>query len=249
MTSKINLVALQLKTSSNFKKNFKKLEKKILQSPNNSFILAPELYISAYAYDRLNEAVEMTNKVIPRLLKLSTNKTISLTMITKKDKHYYNTLFIFHKNKLIHTQSKNKLFVMNDERKYFTKGDEKDIKIIDIDGLKVAALICFELRYINLWQKIQGADLILIPAMWGKLRKSNFETLTSALAVANQCFVLASDSSNKNMAKSSAIISPFGDIYLDNNKKIISKEVDLKEIKKMRRYLNIGLITSYTSKI
>jgi hypothetical protein len=43
------------------------------------------------------------------------------------------------------------------------------------------------------------------------------------------------------MAKSSAIISPFGDYYEDDDLEVLIKEIDLREIKKMRRYLNIGI--------
>lgn len=239
----MNLVSLQLYTSEDFNKNLANLKSQIKNIPENSIILAPELALNGYAYDRLEEAVEITNKAIDILKNLSKNKIISLTMTTKQkdDKNYLNTLFIFNNGKIIHTQSKNRLFVLNDERKYFTPGDEKDIKIIEIGGLKIAALICFELRFIELWQKLQGADIILVPAMWGKLRKSNYETLSRALAVANQCFVIASDSANDEMAKSSAIINPFGDVTMDDNKEIIKLQSDLKDIKKMRRYLPVGI--------
>ena len=237
----MNLISLQIKTSDNFDKNLDELITNINKSPNNSLILAPELYLNGYAYDRLDKAVRISQKAIPILLELSENKIISLTLTTKTDNAYYNTLHIFHNNTIVHTQSKNKLFVLNDERKYFTVGDENDIKIININGLKIAALICFELRYIELWIKLQGADIILIPAMWGKLRKENFETLTRALAVANQCYVIASDSANDDMAKSSAVITPFGNVTKNDKKKLISLNTDLKEIKKMRRYLNIGI--------
>jgi len=241
ISKSINLVALQLKTTNKFEKNLKRLVKHIKDTTKKSFILAPELYLTGYSYDRLEEAVEFTKIAKKKLLKLSKNKTISLTLTTKKNNQYFNTLHIFHNNKIVHTQSKNKLFVMNDERKYFTKGNEEDIKIIEIDGLKIASIICFELRYIELWKKLQGADIILVPSMWGKARKDNFETLTKALAVANQCFVLATNSANENMAKSSAIISPFGDVVMNDTKKMISSNVNLREIKKMRRYLNIGI--------
>lgn len=237
----MNLVALQLKTSKNFEKNLSRLIKQINKTPANSFILAPELYLSGYAYDRLDEAVEIGEKSIEVLKRLSVDRTIALTITTKEKKLYFNTLHIFHKGQIVHKQSKYKLFVMNDERKYFTPGNEKDIKIVNIDGLKIACLICFELRYIDLWQKLRGADIILIPAMWGALRKENYETLSRALAVANQCFVIASDSANKNMAGSSAVITPFGNVTMDDNKKLIFFDADLKEIKKMRRYLNVGI--------
>jgi len=53
----------------------------------------------------------------------------------------------------------------------------------------------------------------------------------------NQCFVLLSNSSDSDMASSSAIIAPNGDVCIDDNKEIIDSVVDFREIKKMRRYI------------
>jgi len=237
----MNLISLQITTSDDFELNLSLLLTLLEKQPSKSFIVSPELCLTGYAYERLEESVSITNKAIEELKKLSLEKTISLTMTTKKDNDFLNTLFIFHNGKIVHTQSKNRLFVLNDERVYFTSGEEEDIKIIQIGDLKVACLICFELRFIELWQKLQGADLIIIPSMWGKLRKQNFETLTRGLAVMNQCFVIASNSANDDMAKSSGIITPFGDQYRDDNQKVLEKTVDLKEIKKMRRYMQVGI--------
>ena len=237
----MNLISLQLKTSKNFDKNLSKLIKHIEKAPKGSFILAPELCLTGYAYDRLEKAAKFTTKAIKLLKFLSNNKTIALAMTTENKGSFYNTLHIFHNGRVIHKQSKYKLFIMHDERKYFTSGDREDIRIIDIGGIKVGTLICFELRFIELWERLKGCDLILVPAMWGKLRKENYEVLTRALAVANQCYVLASDSANDDMAKSSAIISPFGDVIKNDSKKVISGNFEAKEIKKMRRYLPIGI--------
>lgn len=237
----MDIVALQLKTSKNFDKNLSKLVKHIEKTSKNSFILAPELFLTGYAYDRLKEASKFTQKALKVLKFLSNDRTIALTMTTEKKGSFYNTLYIFHNGKVVHKQSKHKLFVLHDERKYFSSGDINDIKTIQINGLKIGALICFELRFIELWERLKGCDIILVPAMWGKLRKTNYETLTRALAVANQCYVVGSSSANENMAKSSAIISPFGDVVKNDSKKLICKQFDIKEIKKMRRYLHVGI--------
>jgi len=228
----MKLISLQLKTTEDFGKNLAILIDKIKSQDNNTIILAPELYLTGYSYNRLIEASQFTLKAIPILQNFSKNKTIAITMTVKEKNNYLNTLYIFHKAQIVHTQSKYKLFVLNDEKKYFTSGKLEDIKIIDIDGIKVATLICFELRYIELWKKVQGADVILIPAMWGFKRKQNFEILTQALAIANQCFVIASDSANDDMAKSSAIISPFGDVVKNDEKELLLYNADFKEIKK-----------------
>lgn len=236
-----NIVVLQLETSENFKINLMNLVLKIKSIDIPSIIIAPELTLTGYAYDRMNEASALTLEAIKKLQELSNIHTIALTMTTKKEEKFYNTLHIFHKGTLTHTQSKHKLFVLNDERVHFSPGSLEDIKVIDLDGIKIATLICFELRYLELWQKVQGADIILVPAMWGAKRKQNFETLTRGLAVMNQCYVAAADSANDDMAKSSGIIGPFGDEYRDDNMEVLEKMIDLNEIKKMRRYLPVGI--------
>ncbi len=237
----MNLITLQTKLSTNFQDNLVYLEKLILQTPKESFILAPELCLTGYAYERIAEASKFTKKAIEKLTELSHERTISLTMTNKECEDYFNTFYIFHKGKIIHKQSKIKLFTLNDENKYFESGREEDIKLFEIDGLKVGILICFELRFIDYWQKLKGADIILVPAMWGAKRKDNYETLTKALAITNQCFVMASDSADESCAKSSAIITPFGNVTIDDNKETISKDIDLKEIKLMRKYLDVGI--------
>ncbi len=50
------------------------------------------------------------------------------------------------------------LFPLGNELEYFTAGNEDDIKIIEINGVKIATLICFELRFPRLWEKVKGAD-------------------------------------------------------------------------------------------
>jgi predicted amidohydrolase len=237
----MNLVSLQFQTTNHFEENLQKLVSLIKNSPSNSLILAPELCLSGYSYDNMQHAVTMSNKAIPILKELSIDKIISLTMTTKKNNTYFNTLFIFHKEMIIYTQSKYKLFPLGNEEKYFVSGLEEDIKIIEIDGIKIASLICFELRFTTLWEKIKGADIILIPAMWGKIRKGHYETLTKALAITNQCYVVASNSANNDMAKGSGIINPFGEEFREDNSEFIKQKFDISLIKKMRKYINIGI--------
>lgn len=236
----MKLIALQTKTKKEFKKNLNHLKKLILSCDDNSFILAPELCLTGFSYDRMDEASEFAQKAKKKIKKLSKDKTIAISFIEKEDLDYYNTLYIFHNKKIIHRQAKHKLFTLGDETNYFAKGKLDNMKIIDINGIKVAVLICFELRFPEYWLKVLGADLILNPSMWGEKRKTHYETLTKALAIANQCYVLASNSANENMAKGSGIISPWGDEYRDDKKELISHEMDLLEISKIRKYINIG---------
>lgn len=237
----MKLIALQIKTTSNFQDNLEYLKKLINSCEENSLILAPELALSGFAYDNMEEASQFSIKAIEEIKELSINKTIALTFITNNEGKFFNTLYIFHNQAVIHTQSKVQLFPLGNELEYFSAGNEEDIKIIEINGLKIATLICFELRFPKLWEKIKGADIILNPAMWGIKRKDHYETISKSLALINQCFVIACNSANDNMAKGSSIINPFGIVKKDDNLEIIEEKFDLDEIKKIRIYINIGL--------
>lgn len=237
----MNLISLQIKTSENFGENLEYLKELILQCEDNSIILAPELALTGFCYERMEEASHFALNAIEEIKQLSINKTIALTFVIKKDEKFFNTLYMFNNQETIHTQSKVQLFPLGNELEHFQAGDIEDIKIIEINGLKIATLICFELRFPKLWQKVLGADVILNPAMWGLKRKDHYETISKSLALINQCFVIACNSADENMAKGSGIISPFGNVYRNDDKEILSQEVDLEEIKKVRKYINIGI--------
>lgn len=237
----MKLISIQMKTSENFEKNLKKLSNLINKCEKDSIILVPELVLTGFAYDRMEEAQEFTSYALKKIKKLSKDKTIGISFINKKKKNYLNTFFLISDKKIVHSQSKVKLFTLGNEEKYFKKGKEKDIKIININGVKIAILICFEIRFPKLWKKVLGADVILNPSMWGLKRKEHYETISKTLAIINQCYVIASNSANKDMAKSSAVISPFGKVIKDDRKEIIQENFDKKEIKKLRKYINIGL--------
>ena len=237
----MKLIALQIKTTSNFQENLTYLKDLINLCEVESLILAPELALSGFSYDMMEEAAQFSQKAIEEIKELSKDKTIALTFITKKENKFFNTLYIFHNLQIIHTQSKVKLFPLGNELEYFSSGNVDNIKIIEINGLKIATLICFELRFPQLWEKIKGADIILNPAMWGLKRKDHYESISKALALVNQCFVIACNSADETMGKGSATINPFGIVKKDDSKEIIEDIFDKNEIKKVRAYINIGL--------
>lgn len=237
----MKLIALQVKTTANFLENLEHLKELIINCDEDSIILAPEIALTGFCYDRMLEASNFAIKAIKEINELSKNKTIVLTFITKKEDNYFNTLHVFHNQEIIHTQSKVQLFPLGNELEHFSAGNKEDIKIIEINGLKIATLICFELRFPELWERVKGADIILNPSMWGLKRKDHYETISKSLALVNQCFVIACNSADDDMAKGSAIISPFGNVTKDDKKEKIEAVMDIEEISKVRKYINIGL--------
>lgn len=238
----MTLSSFGIKSSSDYSENLQKILDNCDSLEAGAIVLAPELCITGYSLEDMASAAKFSQTVTSKLLLASKNKTICLTLLIEEDGKFFNRFFAFSRSQIIYTQDKTKLFALNNEDKYFEAGKDSDINLFTINGLKVGVLICFELRFTKLWEKLKGADIILIPAMWGLARKQHFEILTQALAVANQCFVLASNSSNDDCAKSSAIITPFGNSCQNDDIEIISQKIDLNEITKMRRYLKTDII-------
>lgn len=235
------LYALQIRTGQNFEENLNHARELIINCESNSFILLPEVCLTNFCYQKMEEASEFAKLATETFLNLSNEKTIVTTMIEKYHGYFFNNLKVFHNGELLHKQSKHKLFQLGDEHLYFKAGDMEEISTFNIDGIKCGAINCFELRFIEIWQKLKGCDLFFVPAQWSKERKDNFETLTKALAITTQSFVIASNSANDNMAKGSSIITPLGYATKDDTKEIISLKANFNEITKTRKFIDIGM--------
>jgi omega-amidase len=173
--------------------------------------------------------------------KASQNRTIILTIMQKEQGDIFNFVKVFHKGKVVYQRAKARLFRFGDEDKYMSEGLDESIQTIELDGVKIALLICFELRFKELWRRVEGADVIAIPSWWGVLREEHFKTLTQALAIMNQCYVVASDSANEECTKMSGIITPQGKVARNGNKPCLELLYDKKEIALMRRYMDVGI--------
>jgi len=236
-----NLVSLSFKTTTNYEQNLSVLSELITKCEENSIIVAPEVCLTGYDYDNFDEVLNFSNKATSKITSISHNKIIVFTLIEKDGDKIFNNIKIFHNGKVVYKRAKARLFKFGDEHKYMQEGEDKDIKIIEVDGIKIATFICFELRFKKLWQKAEGADVIVAPSYWGELRTEHFKSITQTLAIINQCYLIASDSQNDECTKMSGIISPYGVVKRNNQSNILTLPYSKKEIKTMRRYMDVGI--------
>ena len=200
-------------------------------------IVAPEVFLTAYDYDHIEAAADFSRKALDALKDRVDEQIIVLTMILKEGEDFVNRAVVIHRHAVVYQQDKAKLFRLGDEDRYLRAGSTERIQPFEIDGVKYALLICFELRFKALWKQIEGVDIVLVPARWGLPRKPHLEILSRALAVMNQCYVIVANSSDSDMASSSAIISPDGEAIQKDGSSVLEGEVDFREIRKMRRYI------------
>lgn len=244
MTGRIKehtLCSLLFKTTPNYNDNLQTLLTLVNQTQENSIVVAPEVCLTAYDYDRFDEVLAFAPIAIEEIKKASFNKTIILTIIEKRGDEVFNFAKVFHNGEVIYERAKARLFRFGDEHKYMSEGSDEAIKIIEVDGIKIAIFICFELRFKELWQMSEGADVIAVPSYWGVLRTEHFKAITQTLAIINQCYVVASDSQDDECTKMSGIITPQGEVQRNGNKPCLEVLYSKKEISLMRKYMDVGI--------
>ena len=233
----LEVVALQLPTGKRYQENFDTLLEYLHLHQDKHIVVAPEVFLTGFDYEHMTTAAKFSASALKQLKKEVDEQIVVVTLILEDGDDFVNQAVVIHKHKIVHKQNKVKLFKLGDEDLYFRAGKKKKIQPFVIEGVRYALLICFELRFKELWGQIEGADVVLIPSRWGAARKAHVEILSRALAVMNQCYVVLANSADKEMAKSSGIISPSGEIVMDDNKESIEATIDFREIKKMRRYI------------
>lgn len=237
----LQLASLLFKTTSSYETNLQTLLTLITNTAPNTFVVAPEVCLSGFDYENFEAAAAFSLYAAPLLQDVSHAKTVLLTMIEKRGECFYNFVKIFHNGELIYERPKAKLFRFGGEHNYFCEGESEEVKIVDVGGLKIGILICFELRFKEFWSALEGADIIAVPSWWGSIRSEHFRSLTRSLAILNQCYVVASDSANEECTALSGIITPQGVEERNGNSPCLVAQFDKKEISLMRRYMNVGI--------
>jgi len=241
LTTISKLCSLLLETTKDYERNLQTLLELIRQCPDDSLAVAGEVCLTGYDYENFEAMLDFAERALPVLIEASANKTVILTLLQRDGEGAKNFAYVLHDGAVLRRQAKAKLFKFGDEHRYFEAGREEDIVIFEVGGVKLGILICFELRFKNLWIRLEGADVIAVPSWWGKLREQHYLTLTNALAVMNECYVVCSDNLNAECNAQSGIITPFGIEERNGERALLVQDFDRSEIKKMRRYMDIGI--------
>ncbi len=216
---------INFKTSSNYEENLEEVIS--ILNTTSSFTLFPEVCLTGFDYKNWKEINEFGKFAVKELSKIK--KAFALTIIEENKNYFY-----FFDSGVIKKRAKYNLFGY--ENRYFEVGSEPDV--FEWNGLKVANLICFELRFIKYWEKFRGVDLIIVPARWGKERIEHFKTLLKALSLSTQSQVIAVNSANESAYSCS--FDAWGE-GVESEIYEIETIIDFEKNKKIRKKLNIGI--------
>ncbi len=229
----------------NVEKNVNKVLKALKDVEEGSFVVLPEMFMCGFDYERIKEHAQQTPQVLKELAKLSKEKDLLIVgtyPVLEKDK-LYNRAVVLLEGEIIGKRDKIKLFPLYDEQRHFSPGKENPV--FETRYGKIGIVICFELRFCKIFNELRKKEcqIILVPSMWGDKRKQHLKVLTQARAIETQSYVILSNACGKTgdeqYAGSSCIVDPWGNILAcaQDEELLISANIDLKEVEKVRRYL------------
>ena len=87
------------------------------------------------------------------------------------------------------TYAKQRLFAYGNEDEHYDAGTSP--LVVDIDGVRVAPLICYDLRFPELFRQVAAqADCFVVIANWPAARRAHWDALLPARAIENQAYVV-----------------------------------------------------------
>lgn len=214
---KISVAQMQV-IEGNMEKNYETSLDMIQKAKLNgsNLVLFPELFLSGFDYTNLDKLSRLSPKYIDKLLEESKNIAICGTFLENIDNKIYNTFYCLYERKVLFKYSKIKLFEVTKEDYYFNAGNKNQPNTFDLFGIKFGVCICFELRFPEILRKaaLNGAQVLLVSAIWPVERLHAWQSLSCARAIENQAFVVtcnANDRSGKWMcAGHSSVYDPNG---------------------------------------
>lgn len=173
------------------------------------------------------------------------NCTVIAGIIERAGAHIYNSLLhINWQGDLMDVYRKIHPFTNSGEDKHYTAGENPITA--SINGWKVGMSICYDLRFPELYRFYgkQKAGLIVNVANWPVPRIEHYRALLKARAIENQCYVagvnrVGSDAEGHTYNGFSSVFDPMGKelTTCENEEKIITTEIDLTAIEKVRSQL------------
>jgi len=121
-------------------------------------------------------------------------------------------------------------------------GGGDHLVIRDCDGAAVCPLICYDLRFPELWRVAvrAGAEVFTIGASWPAVRQAHWRALLIARAIENQAYVVGVNrvgrDPNVEYAGGSIVVSPTGEVVAEagTGTEVLTATLDLETLRRWR---------------
>jgi len=156
---------------------------------NTDVFILPEMFSTGFTMNSHSMAETMDGETISAIKQWCSKYNVAIcgSYIAFDNESYYNRGFFITPDREYY-YDKRHLFRMGNEPDYFSAGDKK--LIFEYKGFNICLLICYDLRF-PVWARnvMNEYDLLIYVANWPSSRMKVWNTLLSARAIENMCYV------------------------------------------------------------
>lgn len=168
------------------------------------------------------------------------NCALAGSVATKAGDNYFNRMYFVSPDLLLASYDKHHLFTYGNEQKAFTPGQRR--VVVPYRGARILLQVCYDLRFPVFSRNRGDYDLALYVANWPQGRQNVWETLLSARAIENQCYVVGvnrvGEDINGKYNGGSKLVDLFGETIVraeDGKECAVTGEIDLERLKAFRK--------------
>jgi omega-amidase len=156
-------------------------------------VVLPEMTTTGFTMDTAHQAESRDGGSLTGLRALARDARVAIVggVPIREGNACYNMAFLIDaEGKVVAEYRKQRVFRYAREGEHYTSGEEACVT--SIGGVRVALLICFDLRYPELFRSVaRDVDAVLLIANWPASRRAHWDALIVARAIENQCYVVA----------------------------------------------------------
>lgn len=188
-------------------------------------VVFPECALSGYMFDSREAvaaaSVTLDDAVIAPIHQAARQHGIHAVvgLLERDGERLYNSAFITGPQGLLGNYRKQHLPMLGADR-YVDPGDGGGPRVVDIGGLKVGTMICFDLRFPECARvlALEGADVIAMPTNWPLTATFLADHMTRVRAVENLVYLAVADRADSEAGTDflgrSQVIAPNGEVLV-----------------------------------
>jgi omega-amidase len=205
-------------------------------------VVLPETFSTGFTMQSEKLAEGESGKAVQWMKKIAREKQCHVTgslIYRDPDGAIYNRLLWVSREGIEDFYNKRHLFTPGGEKENFTRGKER--KIFRLGPFRILPQICYDLRFPVFSRNRDDYDILIYVANWPASRHHVWETLTTARAIENQCFLLGNnrvgtDGTGITSLGGTCAIDPTGaELYrMDDKPGAITSLIDLNSVRAFR---------------
>lgn len=255
MSRRLRLALIQTdvrpgETDANFAAMERWLERAASLPRKPDVIVAPEMWNTGYALDRIGGLADpdgrRTKALLAGFCRRHRVNVIAGSIAEAGEEGVANVAYAFDRDgREAVRYAKIHLFPLMDEHRHLRAGDRPGL--FALEGTQAGLLICYDLRFPELARHLAlaGARLLFVPAQWPHPRLHHWRTLLMARAIENQVYMIGcnrvGESGGMSFFGHSMVVDPWGNVVAEAGEEetILTVDIDPGAVDEVRKRLPV----------